>query len=233
MKNIKKPIGIIGGMGPFASAELLKLIFLSARNKFGARRDGDFPEVILASVPVESFFVDRKKAKPVPRTIKQKIKLFEQDDVCCFGIACNTIHILADKISKSTDLEFISIIKETVKTVEQMEVNKVGLLASPVTIHSRLYQEGLEKKGIEVLLPGSKQIGLLGDIIAELVARRNVSKNRKLLSMIASSLVEKGAQAIVLRCTELPLAFPKKFKIPVINTIKVLADSLVERCYLS
>jgi aspartate racemase len=232
MKNIKRPIGIIGGMGPFASAELLNMILLSARDKFGARKDEDFPEIIFASIPVEDFFKDEKKIKPALEKLQEKIAMFEKNDVSSFGIACNTAHTLADEIRRSTNLRLISIIEETVKAVEEMEVNKVGLLASPVTIRSRLYQDEFGKKGIEVFIPSEQQIALLGDIISDLVARRNIAKNRQLLLTIANSLVANGAQIIVLGCTELPLAFPKKFEVPLVNTVEILANSLLEKYYL-
>lgn len=233
MKNKKRPIGIIGGMGPFASAELLNMVLLSARNKFGARKDEDFPEIILTSIPVKNFFTDEKKAKLVLKMIKQKINLFKRSGVSSFGVACNTAHILSNDINSSTDLNFVSIIEQTVKLIDKMKINKIGLLASPVTIRSRLYQDALEKKGLEVLLPSDIQVKLLGKIISDLVAKRNIVNNRKELLTIASSLETRGAQAVILGCTELPLAFPSKFSIPAINTVEVLADSLVEKYYFN
>lgn len=218
-------------MGPFASAELLNMVLLSARNKFGARKDEDFPEIILTSIPVMSFFADEKKIKSVFKMIKQKINLFERSGVVSFGIACNTAHILANDIKRSTDLNFVSIIEQSVMLIERMKINKIGLLASPVTIRARLYQDALEKKGLEVLLPNDIQVELLGKIISDLVAKRNIINNRKILLAITNSLETRGAQVVILGCTELPLAFPSKFDIPVINTIEVLADSLVEKYY--
>lgn len=231
MKNRKRPIGIIGGMGPFASAELLNMVLLSARNNFGARKDEDFPEIILISIPVMSFFADEKRIKSVFKMIKQKINLFERSGVVSFGIACNTAHILTNDIKRSTDLNFVSIIEQSIMLIERMKINKIGLLASPVTIRARLYQDALEKKGLEVLLPNEMQVVLLGKIISDLVAKRNIVNNRKVLLAIANSLETRGAQAVILGCTEFPLAFPSKFDIPVINTIEVLADSLVEKYY--
>jgi len=218
-------------MGPFASAELLNMVLLSARNNFGARKDEDFPEIILISIPVMSFFADEKRIKSVFKMIKQKINLFERSGVVSFGIACNTAHILTNDIKRSTDLNFVSIIEQSIMLIERMKINKIGLLASPVTIRARLYQDALEKKGLEVLLPNEMQVVLLGKIISDLVAKRNIVNNRKVLLAIANSLETRGAQAVILGCTEFPLAFPSKFDIPVINTIEVLADSLVEKYY--
>ncbi|MBN1168709.1 amino acid racemase [Candidatus Woesebacteria bacterium] len=231
MKNKKRPIGIIGGMGPFASAELLNMVLMVARDKFGARNDEDFPDIVLTSIPVETFFKDEKNFKSVLEKLQKKIQVLEQSGVSSFGIACNTAHILSDDIKKLTKMELVSIIDQTVKALDEIGANKIGLLASPVTIRSQLYQDELEKKGVEVILPDDVQIRILGKVISDLVAKRNIAKNRKLLLKIAESLVEKGAQAIILGCTELPLAFPKSFQIPVVNTIEVLADSLVKKYY--
>lgn len=233
MIKSKKIIGIIGGMGPFASARLLELVLNIAKNKFGAISGEDFPEIVLLSLPVKEFLEDKSLAKEAEILLLNRVKKLENLDVSCFGIACNTAHILVPKIRLSTKIELISIIEETVKNLVGKRVRRVGLLASPVTISSRLYQRELEKRGIKILLPEDEEIKLLGRIIGDLVSNRKVSKNRILLEKIAKKLKQKGAEVIVLGCTELPLAFPKKFDLPVIDTIEVMANSMLERCYIN
>jgi len=232
IKN-KRTIGIIGGMGPFASARLLGLVLNIAKNKFGAISGEDFPEIVLLSLPVREFLEDKSLAKEAEIFLLNRVKKLENLDVTCFGIACNTAHIFVPKIRSSTKIELISIIEETVKNLVERRVRKVGLLASPVTISSRLYQIELEKEGIEVLLPGDGEIKTLGRIIGDLISNRKVSKNRALLEKIAQKQKQKGAEVIVLGCTELPLAFPKKVGLPVIDTIEVMANSMLERCYIN
>ncbi len=232
MRN-KKTIGIIGGMGPFASCRMVDMVLKVSRDMCGAKKDEDFPEILLISIPVKNFYLNTSNSIQVLNEINSKVKIFKEGKVEVFGIACNIAHLIADKINIPDGVEFVSIINATVNEVESISIKKVGLLASPVTIESRLYQDALEKKGIKVILPNRQQISKLGKIIEELVSLRNEKKNRQLLKEISEFLVANGAEAIILGCTELPLAFPNKNSFPVINTIEVLANKLTEKCYIS
>jgi aspartate racemase len=231
MNKTKNSIGIIGGMGPFASSKLLETILEGARDQYSAKNDQDFPEIILLSLPVQNFFIDKNQVRPVLKTIKGRIKLLEKSSVCAFGIACNTAHILSEYIEKSTDLEFVSMIKETVEEVNRRNIKKVGILGSPVTIYSQLYQKELTKCKIEYVLPNTRQVNLLGKIISDLVSKRKVEENQMLLTSITRKLISRGAEGVILGCTELPLAFPEENEFEVINTTQVLANSLLKRYY--
>lgn len=233
MKKNNKPIGIIGGMGPFASARMHELLLNIAKKKFGAKAGDGFPEIVLISVPVEEFLNDRKLARKALVILLDRIKGLESHKVGSFGIACNTAHIFTGAIRKSTKIEFVSIIEETVSIVKTKGFKKVGLLASPVTLSSKLYESELREKGLETIVPNPSQTKQLGTIIEELVSNKETVKNRFLLKEIAHSLQVRGAEVIILGCTELPLVFPKRFCIPVINTLEVLANSLLERCYIN
>jgi len=233
MKKNNKPIGIIGGMGPFASARMLELILNIAKKKFKARVGDDFPEIVLLSLPVKEFLNNKELADEALSLLLDRIKTLEVHNVDSFGIACNTAHIFTDQIRRSTGIEFVSIVEETTKAVLNKKVKKVGLLASPLTISSGLFEAELKEKGLEVILPNTSQIKQLGVVIGDLVSNDGISKNRVLLKEIANSLQKRGAEAIILGCTELPLVFPKRFSLPVVNTLEVLANSLLERCYIN
>ena len=220
-------------MGPFASARMLELMLDIAKNKFGARAGDEFPEIILLSVPVKEFFGDKKRADNALKILINRAKTLEDHGVGCFGIACNTAHVFTKELRKSTRTQLVSMVEETVNRAKNEGFQKVGLLASPVTISSKLYESKLREKGLGVILPNKDQIQQLGAIIGDLVSNGKTNKNRVLLKEIANSLKKRGADVIILGCTELPLAFPRRFDLPVINTLEVLANSLLERCYIN
>lgn len=220
-------------MGPFASARMLEVMLKMSRDNYGAINDEDFPQIFLISIPVKNFFLDKKQTPLVLKEINMKVKILEKGQVSAFGIACNTAHILKENIIKHSDMEFVSMIEQTVNDVERIGIRKVGILASPVTITTKLYQSELEERGIEVYNPNKVQLALLGQIIADLVSCKNASKNRDLLLGIAKTLVDNGAEAIILGCTELPLVFPKRFEVPVISSIDALAGAMIKKCYIN
>lgn len=219
-------------MGPFASARLLELILNIAKKRFGAEAGDEFPEIVLLSLPVKEFFGDKKEADAALRFLRSRVKTLENHDAIAFGIACNTAHIFTDRIREATKIELVSIIESTANKVKEKGFKRVGLLASPVTLSSKLYEAKLQEAGIRVLLPNKGQVRELGNIISELVSNKNAAENRLILGKMAESFEKRGAEAIILGCTELPLAFPKRFNLPVFNTLEILANALLERCYL-
>lgn len=230
MKN-NKSIAILGGMGPQASAKLLEVIVNMATVDFGAEITDDFPEVILNSIPIADFISDKKSIRVVFQTLKRSVRRMENFNPVSFSIACNTAHVLLNDLQAETDIPFISIIEEVVKSVSNAQLEKVGILATPTTIKSRLYQEILKKRGIRCVALSQKGQRTTEGIIRNVLAGKINNNDRKKLITLAKDLQIQGAQGIILGCTELPLIFPGKFNLPVFNSIEILARSLLINFY--
>ncbi len=211
MKNLKQSIGIIGGMGPQASAKLLEVIVGMCTKDFGAKNDSDFPEIILNSVPVPNFITNKKSMNVVLNVLEERIKRLETFNPLCFGIACNTAHLILESLQTNTDIPFVSIIDSVTKKVLDAQISKVGLLGTPVTISSKLYQKPLMKNNIDIVLPSKKEQLIVERVIRNILAGESSNADRQKLILVAKSLKQRGAQGIILGCTELPLIFPKKF----------------------
>mgnify|MGYP001579065073 CR=1 FL=1 len=231
MNRQKKAIGLIGGMGPDAYARLYGLIVDMARKNFGAVKNSDYPEIILFSVPVPDFIENKKNMNKALVMLNQKLKTLGQLDLCSLGIACNTAHILIPKMKRYLGRNFISMIEKTVKDIEKKKYRKVGILGSPITIKSRLYQTELNRKGIEFVLPNNKDTSRLGRIILDVVSGKQNKVTARNLLEIAGRLKKAGAEAIILGCTELPLIFPKHYVLPIIDTNVILAEALLKSYY--
>ncbi|MFI5265157.1 MAG: aspartate/glutamate racemase family protein [Candidatus Levyibacteriota bacterium] len=231
MNKNNRTIGIIGGMGPQASAKLLEVIIAMASTNYGAKNDLDFPEIVLSSVPVPNFISNKKNISRVSCLLKTRIKTLESFNPLCFGIACNTAHILIDELQAETAIPFISIIEEVGKRVARAKIKKVGLLGTPTTIKSGLYQTVLEKYGIKTIIPSAKNRLIVEDVIRSILAGKINDLDRQRVTFIAESLRIQGAEGIILGCTELPLIFPKEFSIPVFDSIEILATALLRKYY--
>ncbi|MDO8570343.1 MAG: aspartate/glutamate racemase family protein [Candidatus Daviesbacteria bacterium] len=142
MNKNNKIIGILGGMGPQASAHLVKLLVDKSAKEFKAKNCEDFPEIILDSMPHPDFIASRQNSKIVVEMLKERIKNMEKMNVSVFALACNTAHIMLNLLKVASKTPFISMIDEVVKQVEGMEIKKIGLLASPTTFKSGLFQKG-------------------------------------------------------------------------------------------
>lgn len=228
--NVKnKPIGIIGGMGPDASARLYQVMIDMARDEFGARLNEEYPEIVLQSIPVPDFISTSDKKEKAMLMLKDRVQGISRLPLCCMGIACNTAHIVLADLEKVTQVPFVSIPREVVKIAEEKGYRKVGLLATPMTIFSGVYQTEFLDRGIEVVLPKNGDIEKLGEIVEGLVAGKFEQAKGRLLE-IAGSLKKKKVEAIVLGCTELPLVFPEDYSLAVLDSVEILAKSLLN-CY--
>lgn len=163
--------------------------------------------------------------------LERRVKLLNQLDIACFSIACNTAHILHHKLEKVSRVPFISMINETAKQVYSDNYREVGIMGTPSTIKYGLYQTALSKYGISTLTPTKKQFVILDSVIRNILSGKTSESDRRKLVSIADSLKKKGAEGIILGCTELPLIFPERYSLPVYNSTQILAKALLRKYY--
>ncbi len=227
----KLPIGILGGMGPEASVYMYKLMIELSIKHFGACDNSDFPRIVLDSLPVPDFISNEDNKSKALIMLKESVKQFNRSDILCLAIACNTAHILIDDLRKTSKAPFVSMIDEVSFLASKDNKEILGILGTPSTIKSGLYQAALEKYKIQSVVPDSKDLNILEGIIRN-VLRGEISKSdSKKLLIVANSLRKKGARGIILGCTELPLVFPPKYSLPVYNSVEILSMALLRKYY--
>lgn len=223
-----KTIGILGGMGPQASAYLYKTMIDFSVKYFGAKNNDEYPDIVLCSIPLPDFISDTKQKDKALAILKDKTQKLVYMDVAKVGIACNTAHLLLPDLVKSSRVSFVSMIEAV---AEEIKVTKVGLLGTPVTLQSGLYEGALKRKGVEVVLPDKEEQKVLERIIRNVLQGKTLLEDQNKLLKIASRLKQKGAEGIVLGCTELPLVFPDKCSLPIYNSVQILALALLRNYY--
>lgn len=232
MKNqTEKSIGILGGMGPQASAHLLKMLIDTAASEFGAQNGNQFPEIVLMSLPIEDFISDRNKAKKALKILKNKIKFFDSAKVNSIAIACNTAHILLPQLKILTKTPFVSIIDKVSDKVFENKIERIGILSTPMTIKSNLYQKALRDRGISLVIPTPPEFKKLEIIIRNVISGDASSKDTAVLNLIAENIRKRGAEGIILGCTELSLIFSSNSTFPVFDSLKILSRSLLHKVY--
>lgn len=229
---MKKAIGIIGGMGPEASARFYELLIYHAQKDFNVTKNEDFPEIYLASLPVPDFIASDGRTKEALDILKNRLKVMENLPIKFYCMACNTGHLLINDLKKVTKKPFISLLEEVPKEVFEKRIKRIGILASPVTIKSKLYDKSFANLGIELIVPDKEDEKLLGKVILETIAGKNIEGNSIIVIRISDNLVRAGAQGILEGCTEIPLIFPKQYPIPVFDTLEILAMAVLRKYYL-
>ena len=229
--KLNKKFGILGGMSPQASNYMYdRLIQLSIQN-FGAKNNDDFPEIILHSIPVPDFISNDNEKVIALEMLIARVKDINKLNISCISIACNTAHLLLKDLQKVSDAPIVSMIEEVLASVNRDGVKTVGILGSPTTINSKLYQNKLEQFNIEVINPTSTQMREMENIIRNIIKAEFRSEDKIILSKIADDLIARGAEGIILGCTEIPLIFLKKNEFPVYNSVEILVLALLRRYY--
>lgn len=227
-----KIIGVLGGMGPEASAHFYKLIIYHAQKDFGVEKNEGFPEIFLDSIPVPDFISSEEREQEALNMLIKRVKMMNRLPISFFCMACNTGHLLIDKLRQYTDKPFVSLLEEVPRYIKNEKIKKVGLLATPTTIRTKMYQRPLQKNGIEVVVPKDGDVVLLGNIILETIAGKNLDHNKVLVQHIARKLLDREAEGIIESCTEIPLIFPRQHLVPVFDTLEILAQAVLHKYYL-
>lgn len=228
MKNNKKIIGLIGGMGPFASARFLQILLEKSVSDFGAKNGSDFPEIILDSVPIDDFISDTSTLPAARKTLISRVKKLEKMGCTSIAMVCNTGHILFPELSRVGNGKMVSIIDSVRDKVIDRKMKRVGLLATKTTIKAGVFEKPFEGTGIKLINPDSRTLDLCEKAIRTVIANGSLKKMRKSLNdQVKKFIKNEGLDGIILGCTELPLVFPRKPK-NFIDCLDVLSDRLLD-----
>jgi len=221
----ERVIGILGGMGPLATAELFRRIV----EKTPAKRDQEHPRIIIYNnpkIPDRTAFILGKGEDPRPELIDSARKL-ESWGADFIIMPCNTAHFFTETIQRAINIPLVSMVEETAEAVRRMGLRKVGLLATDGTIKGLVYHRALLSHGVEIAVPGRKDQELVMKAIYEGVKAGNVELGRKLLLDVARRL-ERRVDGIIAGCTEVSVALkPEDLKVPLIDPMDVIAERAV------
>jgi aspartate racemase len=149
-----------------------------------------------------------------------------------FIILCtNTLHLCAPAIVKNISVPFLHIAEATGLEIQKKGLKKVALLGTKFTMEKDFYKSYIsEKFGIEVLIPEEQErIQIHRIIYEELVQGQILDKSREKFKKIIEKLKQKGAEGVILGCTEIPLLISNNdVDIPVIDTTTIHAEKAVE-----
>ncbi len=203
-KTFKK-IGILGGMGPLATADLFKKIILHTN----AASDREHIHIVIdsnTSIPDRTEFILGRGPSPLPEMIKTAVNL-EKMGADIIVMPCNTAHYFYGEIKNHIKADFISMIEETVSEIMKSGSGvKAALLATEGTCTAGIYDKVFAKKGMELLKPDKEMQDIVTGVIYN-VKKGIYSDYAESLEKAVKELKKKGAELFILGCTELPLYF--------------------------
>ncbi len=225
----EKIIGILGGMGPEATADLFMRIIRATPVK----KDQDHFRVIIDS---NSKIADRTPAilgtgpSPLPMMIETG-KNLERAGADFLLLPCNTAHFFHSEIQAELGIPLLHMIKLSAKHIKKNypEVKRVGLQASDGTLASKLYCKSYDEYGIEIITPSDASQKDVMDAIYRDIKTGNLENGGKLLHRVAVELIEDGSDAVICGCTEVSLVLHyRDVPVPVVDPLQVLAEEAVK-----
>jgi len=198
-------LGIIGGMGPMASAVFYDMI----SSKTDASCDQENLDLILlshAGMPDRTRAILSKDEAQIEevRTKLLADAMFLQNAGCtAIAVTCNTAHYFVNMIEDELDIPFIHLIRETAEAMaSEFGAKKVAVLATDGTIETRLYQDELSKRGVIAFTPKAEVQALVMHEIYECI-KSGKPADEEIWKKIEEYVKAEGCEAAVLACTEL------------------------------
>lgn len=198
---MKKTIGIIGGMGPLATADLFRKIVENTP----AVKDQDHIHVIIdnnTDIPDRTAALLNGGEDPLPQMLKSG-KTLQNAGADALIMPCNTAHAFYDALCAELSVPVLNMISLTCDSIRKQGMKKVGLLATTGTIRTGVYRK--YAGDLELVLPDEKQQEDVMQFIYSGVKAGDRDFDAVPFLEAAKSLLEKGAETIILGCTELPV----------------------------
>ena len=228
-----KRIGILGGMGPVASAYLYTLLLKKAHYKYDAKYDTDFPQIVINSISLSDF--DQKgyiNKKTIIKELYLGLRLLERSKVDFIAIDCNTVHIFYSIFREKLNTPILNIIDLTKKEIVERSCKKVGVLGSSTTKSFALLTSKLDIANIGYLETTPKEQVDLDSIIYDVMSQSITNDTYKKMIRILERMTNSGAESVVLGCTELSLLYDKLFGMfPLMDSSEILAEEILKLAY--
>ena len=225
----KKTLGVIGGLGPGATAHFMNLV----TDMTDAAIDQEHVEMIVFSSPSipdrTRHILDNSQPNPLPQMLALGQKLADLG-VEQIAIPCVTAHYFYDALESGIPVRIINGVQETVLQLKKNGIRKVGIMATDGTVRSGIFHRELQKHGMDAIVPSAdRQKDVMHIIFDNVKAGKPADMAR--FHAAARDLWQQGAEAIILGCTELSLV---KRDNPIgpgfIDAMEVLAQQSVLRC---
>jgi len=224
------PIGIIGGVGPIATADF----YTKLLHQVNAQSDFEYPRVVIDSdprIPDRTLAVFGHGPDPTSQLIDVGKRL-EVNGVGVIGIPCNTAHAFYERVQAALTVPVVNMVAETARAIRMQypAACHVGILATSGTRHSRVYDDTLTEFGLKPIhvSPTTQRECVMEAIygVNGLKAGYHEEPRRQLLT--ACGEIADAADVVVAGCTEIPIVLSnQEIGVPLIDSSVVLARSLL------
>ena len=222
-----KTIGLLGGMSWESTLEYYRIINEEVAKRLNGLHSA---KIILYSFDFDEIaeLQIKNRWNELGEILAEKAKMLEKAGADFILICTNTMHKVADYVQRRISIPLLSIIDCVAEEIVKKGIERVGLLGTKFTMEDGFYEDGLRRYGLDVVIPDEEDRNEVHRIIFEELCRGifKDSSKKKLIEII-EKLKMKGAEGVILGCTELPLLV-KQADIPIFDSTKIHAVYAVE-----
>ena len=221
-----KRIGILGGMSPESTVAYYEYITRTYTERFG---DYSYPEILIYSVSFQPYvdWPNQDRWDLVADGLSQAAQKLVVAGADLILIATNTMHLVYDEVQGRVEVPMISLLDATAEAIRNRGLHNVGLLGTRFTMEKTFYQDALARWGISTLVPEANDRDYVNRVIyEELVAGQIRDESRAGYLSVIRKLAERGAEGIILGCTEIPLLVDEASAgVPLFDTTRIHAEA--------
>ncbi len=223
-------IGVLGGMGPLATVDFFNKVLLATP----ATGDADHVPLLIQSdprIPPRPAAILGSARSPLPELLAGRDRLIAAG-ATALAMPCNTAHYWYADLASGCSVPFISIVTASIAEVGKLAAPgaSIGIIATRATLAARLFDEPLQSAGYKALLPDDTMMDTLVLPGIDLVKAGQAAQGGQLIAQAVQTLLSQGAGAVVLACTEIPLAldaFQSPLRAHCVDTTAALARACV------
>lgn len=225
-----KKLGLVGGMGPESTIPYYRGIVYGVRERMGERV---MPLLSMESVNVFDIqtFCNEEQYEALTEYLLAAVRNLAAAGADFAALSANTPHIVFDRLKECSPIPLISIVEAACEEAKRRGMTRIGLMGTIFTMEGSFFQKPFEENGIRVVVPGKEEMEYINRKIYTELEFAEVKEETQagLVSIIRRMVQEDGIEAIVLGCTELPLALNDRISpVPCLDTLKIHVRALVE-----
>ncbi len=225
-----KTIGLIGGMSWESSLEYYRIINEQIKFKLGGLHSA---KSLMYSVDFDEIEKLQHSGNWSEATnlMVAAAKNLERGGADFIVICTNTMHKMADEVQNEIKIPLLNIVDTTAAKIIEAGKNRVALLGTKFTMEQEFYKGRLiEKFGLDVITPSEEDRDKIHRIIYNELCLGNINQNSKnIFIQIINKLVDDGAEAVILGCTEIPLLIQQSdVKVLILDTTRIHAETAVD-----
>lgn len=223
-------IGVVGGVGPAATILYYRLLLEGAARRTGGSH---VPEILIHSLDLATIddYFRRSDFEGLADRLVPVLSGLEQVGCDVALMACNTMHLAYDRVAPRVSIPVVNLIDAVLEATGRGGYRSVGILGTVFVMRSGIYARPLEAKGVRCLTPDLPEqdwimAAILDDLQRPVVPPATVER----LIGIVRALERQGAEAVILGCTDLPVAIHAgNSPIPALDTSQIHVDAVLDR----